>query len=479
MAVYEFESIGRFRDRVEELAAIEEWFGREDDPRALLIHGRRRVGKSWLFRAFAHGRDADVFVASTRALGDQLAGFSAALERDGERPALGDLESFFRLLYRRARDERRLAIIDELPNLVAVDRELPATLLKVMEEEAVGSQLRLILTGSHVAMMERILAERQPLHDRLQALQLRPLDFWRARLVLGEDEPERQLVAYGLAGGMPKYLAGLAGAEDPVARIATLALSPLGRWFNEARTVLAQELDAPATHFSLLAALAMGPADYATLERRSRVEHGRIGRYLATLQSLHLVTSRFPVTDHERRSHGRLYALADGFLRFWFRYLFPFEADLEAGLDPAVIVENEVRPTLADHLASTIEEIARAWVRRNRVGDATRVGAWWGPALHEHRRANERTNEEIDIVGLRGKRAVVVGEVRWRSDPMAVGVLGELARFKLPALAQAGVEVGSPQIVLVSRSGFTPGLVEASAKDPRVTLVDVPTLVSG
>jgi hypothetical protein len=65
-------------------------------------------------------------------------------------------------------------------------------------------------------------------------------------------------------------------------------------------------------------------------------------------------------------------------------------------------------------------------------------------------------------------------------EPLArIAVLGELERFKLPALAQAGVDVRSPRIVLVSRSGFTPGLVEAAEKDPRIRLVDVPTLASG
>ena len=102
----------------------------------MTLYGRRRVGKSWLFRAFAHGRDADIFVASTRALADQLAGFAESLERDGERPALPDLEAFFRLLYRRARDSRRLVVIDELPYLWTAERELPSILLKVMEEEA-------------------------------------------------------------------------------------------------------------------------------------------------------------------------------------------------------------------------------------------------------------------------------------------------------------------------------------------------------
>ena len=63
-------------------------------------------------------------------------GFSVLLGRDGERPVLPDLETFLRLLYRRAETERRLAVIDELPYLWRVEPELPSILLRLMEEEA-------------------------------------------------------------------------------------------------------------------------------------------------------------------------------------------------------------------------------------------------------------------------------------------------------------------------------------------------------
>jgi AAA+ ATPase superfamily predicted ATPase len=468
VAVYDFESIARFQDRQDELAALGSWFDKADERRALGIFGRRRVGKSWLFRAFADGREADIFVATTRDLADQLAAFASVLERDGERPDLPDIEAFFRLLYRRAREDRRLAIIDELPNLLRVDRALPSTLLKVMEEEAASSKLKLIVTGSHVGMMERLFAEREPLHDRVQPLRVRPLDFWEARLLLGDGPADRLLTAFGIAGGMPRYL---------VERLAELSLDPLGPLFDEPRAILGQELEAPAVHFSLLAALAAGPAGYGEIQKRSRVDYDKIGRYLTTLEALGLVTPRFPVTDPGRVSHSRLYTLADGFLRFWFRYVFPFQADLEAGLDRRVVIESEILPTLASHLAPTIEEIARQWVRRARIANATRVGAWWGPALNELRRTNERSSEEIDIVGMRGKQVVLVGEVRWRSEPMDLGILGELERFKLPALAQVpGVKVGRPVVVLVSRSGFTPGLVEAARRQERIILVDPETM---
>ena len=60
---------------------------------------------------------------------------------------------------------------------------------------------------------------------------------------------------------------------------------------------------------------------------------------------------------------------------------------------------------------------------------------------------------------------------------MDLGILGELERFKLPALAQVpGVKVGRPVVVLVSRSGFTPGLVEAARRQERIILVDPETM---
>jgi AAA+ ATPase superfamily predicted ATPase len=474
---YSFPSLAAFRDRREELAAIEAWFADDREWRVMTLFGRRRVGKSWLFRAFAHGREADIFVASTRALGDQLAGFAAALERDGERPSLPDLESFFRLLYRRARESRRLAIIDELPYLLTAEKALPSILLKVIEEEAPSSRLKLLVAGSHVGMMEKLLAEREPLHDRLRPLRIRALDFWRAKEILGPGEPQQLLTAFAIAGGLPRYLAEVAGATDPIARLTELALDPHGPLFDEPRSILAQELEVPHTYFSILAVLSSGPQPWGNISKRSRIEADRLGKYLKTLENLGIVSVKSPVTDPDGTERNKLYELGDGFLRFWFRFVFPFQADLEAGLDPRAVLQSEIEPELADHIAPSIEEIVRDWVRRTGVGDATRIGSWWGPSLDEFRATNERQVEEIDVVGTARRRVTVIGEVRWRNTRMDVGILGEIERFKLPALRKAATVMTRPMIVLVSRAGFTDGLREASRQNPHIRLVELSELV--
>ena len=56
-------AVDSFLDRDAELARLEGWW---DNPggEPISLYGRRRVGKSWLFRRFAHGKDATLLVAS-------------------------------------------------------------------------------------------------------------------------------------------------------------------------------------------------------------------------------------------------------------------------------------------------------------------------------------------------------------------------------------------------------------------------------
>lgn len=62
MASFEFPAHDRFLDRQADLARLENWWaGAERN--ALALFGRRRVGKSWLFREFADGKPALLLVA--------------------------------------------------------------------------------------------------------------------------------------------------------------------------------------------------------------------------------------------------------------------------------------------------------------------------------------------------------------------------------------------------------------------------------
>jgi uncharacterized protein len=479
--VYEFRGLPAFRDREAERAQLDRWWDDSGERRAFALFGRRRAGKSWLFRAFAHGKEADIFVADSRTERDQLAHFAEQLEPGlGFRPNLPDVGAFLTLLFRRARAERRLAVIDEFPLLWQANRNLPSILMRVMEEEALDSRLKLVICGSHVAMMEELFAERNPLFDRTRPMPVHPFDFSHALAFLGHLPAQQAIERYAVAGGMASYLAELSSPRPLAELIVERVLNPYEALFNEPRTILAQELSTPHSYFSILAALAEGAVSWSDLLARSGVFGKSLGKYIGTLIQLRIVEGRLPVTEANRDSRRRQYQIRDGFLRFWFRLVLPIQTELEAGLDPDELYRGEVEPRLPGFVAPVFEEVARAWVRRHAARGVRRVGAWWGPSVHSLRRTGARTSEEIDVVAVSGRTVTLVGECRWRADPMDVMTLKELADFKLPALAQVPGLTIAPDCrrVLFSSGGFTDGLREAAARDG-IRLVTAEEVVEG
>lgn len=481
---FDWPSAKGFLNRRQELAQLQRWW-RDGSRQLVAMYGRRRVGKSWLFRAFAHGKPAIVLVAEAGAPGAQLRRFADALEEPlGVRPHLADVPDLFRALYRLGREGRALAVIDEFPNLLpgaqAERRRLLSAIQAVIEEEQDDSFTRIVLCGSQVSSMEALMAERSPLHGRLHRFLVSPLDPDGCAPFIEADDPRDWIERFAVSGGMPMYLDEL-GRGGPLPRLLEESvLSRLGLLFEEPPYVLQQELQRPGTYFSILDELAAGPRSLGDLASALGTPSTSLTVYLRTLEGMRIVGRELPVTRTGRAS-GYRYRMSDGLFRFWFRFVRPFAADLEAGLDPADLWATEVGPAFAEHIAPDFELLCRRWVRVNLGTVASRVGGWWGPALHELRASHERESEEIDVVGLRRGRVSLVGECKWTTRPVSVSLLADLEKRKLPALRQSGARLvkEGPLVVLFSRGGFTDGLRKAAGERERLRLVELEDLVPG
>lgn len=481
--VYEWPRVSEFLNRTNELERLETWWNDADERMPVNLYGRRRVGKSWLFRRFAHGKPSVLLVSERLAEGAQLSRFAQQLTPmlGGVAPELPDVAALFRVLFRLARDHRILAVIDELPWLLgstsaAAERTLSA-IQAVMEEERDRSQLKLVLCGSAVAQMEALQAERNPLHGRLVALELRALPYARASAFLREGSVQERFVRFTVSGGMPRYLTALA-AGSLRERVCDQLLVPDAPLWNEGRTIVGQELREPAMHFSVLEQLAAGEKQVGELANALKTKSGPVSKYLSVLTGLRLVRKDLPfgASATDRGSH---WVLQDPFLRFWFRFVFPYQADLEAGLLPEDLYDREIDPGLAEHVAPVFEDLCREHARRDLGGAATRVGRWWGNSLDRLRREGERTTEEIDIVGTARKRVTLVGEVKWTSKPLGEKILHDLATYKIPALEQDGFRLADEvSIVLFCRSGYSAGLRARAESDQHLHLVDVDRMLS-
>lgn len=475
--MFEWPMADKFLNRTGELARLEDWW---ESPELMPInlYGRRRAGKSWLFRRFAHGKPALILVARRTAPGVQLSTFAQQLEPVlGVEPALPDLASLFRVLFRAARNEKLLVVIDEFPWLLPtteaqIEAEL-STVQAVIEEERDTSQLKLVLCGSLIGQMEALQSEGNPLRGRLIPLQLHPLPFEEASLFLQDLDTIDRFERYAVSGGMPRYLSALADGADLRDVVTRQVLDRNAPLIDEARTVLAQELREPKMYFAILQALASGDKELNEITQALKSDRGLISKYLAALQDMRIVDRHLPV-DADRDSRTGHWHLMDPFFRFWFRFVFPYQDELENGLRAGDLYDAEVKPALNDHAALEFEHWCRRWVRSNHGATATKVGPWWGRSTNDARTNRNRQTEEIDVVGIARNRVSIIGEAKWQNRKLDANILRDLDEFKIPALEAGGLKVSPDRkVMLFARSGYSKSLVAAAEADPRIHLVDV------
>jgi len=479
---YRWPAVDQFIGRRAELARLEAWWRELPvQSQGMNLYGRRRVGKSWLFRRFAHGKPAIILVAERTTPAQQLTKIAEQLEPHlGLRPEIRDVGELFRILFQFTRRGRALVVIDEFPYLLgntasAISGAL-SSIQAVIEQHRDSSLAKIMVCGSTVSQMEDLQSEKNPLHGRFDRFVLQPLGFHESREFMPDLDIVEQFERYSVAGGMPRYLHTLCSGdlERTLASKVVDSNSPL---FNEPLSLLQSELREPNAYLAILEALAVKPTDVGVIADAVGLTSKSLSPYLENLRAMRLASRRLPVGADSTSRSGQ-WECPDHFLRFWFRFVRPFQTDLEAGSDATAHVRNHIRPHLPEHVSLVFEDVVRRWIRQT-WGAAGNVGAWWGNSLNHERAAKRRQTEEIDAVGLSAKQVVVVAEAKWTNKAMPLQVLEDLRNYKLPAMNQAGFRSSTDHcIVLTSRSGFTAGLQKASDADSRIRLIDAADLLS-
>lgn len=192
------------------------------------------------------------------------------------------------------------------------------------------------------------------------------------------------------------------------------------------------------------------------------MERSSLSSYLVTLRGAGYVERRVPIgiTPAGRRKRGTWH-VADPYVRFWGRYILPYTGAIEKG-QGAGLVDQVLRPTWEQFVASTWEELAREAVydlaaRRTLGFWPEAVGSWWD------------AGHQIDLVAASyQQRMAWLGEVRWRGEPMG---LQDLEALQRRARSWQGGETGwHIYYALFSRGGFTRTLQVQADDDPDLLL---------
>ncbi len=446
-----------FIDREQELAFLEsKW--RERCSQLLVLYGKRRVGKTELVKRFIRDKPAVYFLAESTNEAEQLRRFSQALGRFFGEPLLATRgfagwEELF--AYVRERNKRMVLAIDEFPYLIVSNPAIPGLFQKAWDEYWKDGHVCLVLTGSSVSMMENeVLGHRSPLFGRRTGQwRVEPLPFAEATRFRAGKPFDDRLAHYALAGGIPAYWLRLHADRAFEGNLAAAVLTKGEPLYEEVPFLLREELREPRYYFALLQAIAHGKRKLSEIVNATGLPQPVANKYLGVLADLRIVERETPITEERPlKSKKGLYRIADAFVRFWFRFVFPYRDRLEMGRVHEVL--EEIRPHLVHHFAETYEAAAPDIYMAHIRGDAefARVGRWW-----------ERENE-IDLVALSPSRnSILFGEVKWSARPVGLDIYDALVRKA--RLVSWGAPGRTERFVILSRSGFTPALLDRARAD--------------
>ncbi len=426
-------------------------------PALIVVIGRRRVGKSFLLaRTFTDARTVSFQgdEQSERHHLDLLAGEAGRTLLGTDALSFTTWDDALRFFGEQARRDPLTVILDEFQWLKAAQDALDSIIQRHWDEwDRGGVPVTLVLSGSALTLMERLLDRGAPLFGRASARpRLQPLDYRESAAFAGTSVPVELLRRWAVLGGTPQYQIW-AGEGDLESVIAERILAKDSSLYDDPRHLLreGEGIRDPGTYLAILGAVAKGATHHNEIAQRAGVPTGNLARKLERLENRGYVAPRCPLAADgiEDRSS---YQIADPYFRFWFRYVANNRSRLERGRVDEV--RDEVLADLDNLMGWSFEQCCRRWlgtyVEEERIGAPQQVGSWWSRNGHV----------EVDVVGVRNHRYVLVGSCKWRRIA-GLDILGDLYAKQ----EQLGPRAARARRVLFAREDFTAEVREKATTD--------------
>lgn len=336
----------------------------------------------------------------------------------GERPHTW--REWFREIEDAARTQPVIVVMDEFPWMAQSAPSLEGELQTAWDRHLEKLPVLLILIGSDVSLMDRLVAYDRPLYGRLTPIPVEPLNPAEVASAIPGLSAFEQIDAYLVTGGYPRLVADVArsgapGVMDYVKLALQDAYSPL---LTVGQISLASEFPEPHITYQVLSAAGandVGHASFKNMLAHIGDSGDRANQDNAVARSLKVLTDTKGLLVKETpawsspKTNVRRYRIADPYLRFWFRYIERQRDDISRGRADLAVASFE--RDWARWRSRTVEPVVRKALdllaaRDERLQGVERIEAWW----------TRDGGVEVDAVGQGRDRTAFVGSINWREN---------------------------------------------------------------
>lgn len=466
----------KFIGRKQELETLQCEY--DHDSSFVVIYGRRRVGKTTLIKEFVKDKNALYYLATEEVESLVLSHFASSISKFTEQQYLKNAKftnwyDLFDIIINFKKNEKKIIVIDEFPYLVKVNSAIPSIFQKIWDERLKDNNIMLILCGSFISMMKKYtLNYDSPLYGRRTAqIRLMPLSFMEIHS-LSNDAFTSSVEKFSITGGVPKYLEFFNNSKSLKDNITETVLFKNSFLYEEPLFLLKEETRDPASYFSIIKTIADGNHKIGNIASILEIESKKLSPYLKTLIDIGFLEKQVPITEKDfLNSRKGLYFISDNFMKFWFKYVYPFRDELEFN-NMDIVFEELDKDFITSFVAFSYEDICKnifVELCKNKIISFTlsKIGSYW---LNDY----GKSDTQIDVMALDNRNKIVfAGECKYHMKPVDADVFFDLQR-KIINSNEINRAFKNYKFIygIFSKSGFTKRLLDINDQNEDLFLIN-------
>lgn len=439
--------VGREKELDQLAAQLSAW----ERKTAILVYGKRRVGKSTLIKEASKGFEG--IVINHLCVNSTFEGNLELVYRSvSEGLGLPDMkfDSLFAMMdYLKTLDKKILIIIDEYPYLKQTGKknEVDSYMQAVIDK--LPPNVKLILCGSYITVMKELLEESSPLFGRFSLiLHIRDFDYLDAAKFYPDLSVRDKIAYYAVFGGSPYVLENIKSGLSLQKNIEELLLPETGLIRSHIENVMLREIQ---KNFDarILETLGNGKKRYTEIrDRIGKNDTGLLDKQLKILLDMETIHKSNPINRKDDKKK-QFYEIVDNLMRFYFTFVFG-KAGTISRIGEQQYYKRSIEQVLEQFISRRLEGIVLQYFHRaamlGKYPDIDDFGSYWydDPVT--------RSNGEFDCVIKRGGEKYDFYECKYYDRPMA---LAECNEEKQQLESIMGIEVSGAGFVCTGGFSFS------------------------
>lgn len=384
---------------------------------AILIYGKRRVGKSTLIRQAAKNFKGIVInhlcVSSTYEGNLELIYKSLSESLSLPNIRFDSLQEMFK--YLGTLDRQILFIIDEYPYLKQTKKHNEVDSYMQSAIDNLPTNVNLILCGSYITIMKELLEEDNPLFGRFTLIQhIRNFDYYDASKFYNKLSVRDKIAYYSVFGGSPYVLENLDTTKSIENNIVKLLLSETGLIRSYIENVMLKEIQ-KTFDIRILEVLGNGKKKYSEIKNQlGGKDTGLLDKQLKILLDMETIKKLEPINKKNDRKK-QFYEITDNLMRFYFTFIFGNTGNIMR-IGEKQFYKQKIENLIEQFISRRFEGIALQYFHRMSLNgeydDVEDFGSYW------YDNPVEKKNGEFDCVLKRSEEKYDFYECKYYKKPM-------------------------------------------------------------